>query len=339
MGGTLVIQTAFIGDVVLATALVESLHLVDPKEPIDVLVRKGNEGLFRSHPFVRKVWVWDKQNKKYAHALGLVKSFRQNHYRAVINVQRYGVSALMTVFSGAQITIGFKAHWLSHFFTQAIPHQIAADGTQHEIERNLELLKALYPQKNLVLQKPRLYPDTAATTAAAPFQQEPYCCVAPGSVWFTKTLPLAQWADLINALPETFKVYVLGGPSDKALGEALLKLIQRKGVENLAGRLDFLGAAALQQGATMNYVNDSAPMHFCSAVNAPVTAVYCSTVPGFGYGPLSTISHVVSTPLVLSCRPCGNHGKKACPENHFQCAKTIRNADLLAVLPPSANTP
>jgi ADP-heptose:LPS heptosyltransferase len=39
--------------------------------------------------------------------------------------------------------------------------------------------------------------------------------------------------------------------------------------------------------AAMNYVNDSAPMHFASAVNAPVTAVYCSTIPAFGFGPLS----------------------------------------------------
>ena len=45
--------------------------------------------------------------------------------------------------------------------------------------------------------------------------------------------------------------------------------------------------------AKMNYVNDSAPMHIASAVNAPVTAVFCSTVPEFGFGPLSDVSIIV----------------------------------------------
>lgn len=70
----------------------------------------------------------------------------------------------------------------------------------------------------------------------------------------------------------------------------------------------------------MNYVNDSAPMHLCSAVNAPVTAIYCSTIPEFGFGPLSDNSHILQTKEKLSCRPCGLHGFKSCPEKHFKCA-------------------
>ena len=85
----------------------------------------------------------------------------------------------------------------------------------------------------------------------------------------------------------------------------------------------FLASAALQKGAVLNYVNDSAPMHFASAVNAPVVAIYCSTVPDFGYGPLSDTSFIIETKQSLSCRPCGLHGKKQCPLKHFNCAETI----------------
>jgi heptosyltransferase-2 len=74
-------------------------------------------------------------------------------------------------------------------------------------------------------------------------------------------------------------------------------------------------------------------MHFASAVNAAVTAVYCSTVPAFGFGPLSDNSHIVETPVPLACRPCGLHGRKACPLGHFHCARFITNEQLLAVLP------
>jgi heptosyltransferase-2 len=79
----------------------------------------------------------------------------------------------------------------------------------------------------------------------------------------------------------------------------------------------------------MNFVNDSAPMHFASAVNAPTTAIFCSTIPKFGFGPLSDQSFVVETNEALSCRPCGLHGKKACPEGHFKCGKTINVKNLI----------
>jgi heptosyltransferase-2 len=77
------------------------------------------------------------------------------------------------------------------------------------------------------------------------------------------------------------------------------------------------------QGAVMNYVNDSAPMHIASAMNARVTAVFCSTVPAFGFTPLSDHHCIVQTQHPLDCRPCGLHGYKACPKGHFKCAETI----------------
>jgi heptosyltransferase-2 len=88
----------------------------------------------------------------------------------------------------------------------------------------------------------------------------------------------------------------------------------------MAGRLTFLESAALMRRATMNYVNDSAPLHIASAVDAPVTAVFCSTLPAFGFGPLSPSARVVQVEG-LSCRPCGVHGRRSCPEGHFACAQ------------------
>ena len=86
------------------------------------------------------------------------------------------------------------------------------------------------------------------------------------------------------------------------------------------------------QNAKMNYVNDSAPLHLASALNAPVTAVFCSTIPNFGFGPLSDISHIVQVNEKLDCRPCGLHGFKECPEKHFKCALNIKTEELLKTL-------
>ena len=70
----------------------------------------------------------------------------------------------------------------------------------------------------------------------------------------------------------------------------------------------------------MNYVNDSASLHLGSAMNAPTTAIFCSTVPEFGFGPLADQSRVVQTPEPLDCKPCTLHGRKACPLGHYRCA-------------------
>jgi heptosyltransferase-2 len=324
----LVIQTAFIGDVVLATALIENLHQQWPDVKMDILVRKGNESLFESHPFLNQVLVWDKKNNKYQNWVGLLFKIRSRQYDVVLNAQRFAATGAWTAFSKAKIKIGFDKNPFSFLFTHAVVHQFSEKG-QHEIDRNHQLLSSLFVTK---VAMPKLYPTSADEIAVSSYQQLPYLCIAPASVWFTKQFSIEKWVDLINELTFKGPIYLIGGPGDKLLCDQILQKINRKSVVNLAGRLSFLASAALQKKAVLNYVNDSAPMHFASAVNAPVVAVYCSTLPDFGFGPLSDKSFIVQTNEALSCRPCGIHGKKQCPLKHFDCAKTIKMDQLIAPL-------
>ena len=324
----LVIQTAFIGDVVLATALIENLHQQWPEVKMDILVRKGNESLFESHPFLNQVLVWDKKNNKYHHWVGLLFKIRSNQYDVVINAQRFAATGAWTALSGAKIKIGFNKNPFSFLFTNSVVHQFSEKG-QHEIDRNHQLLSSLFVSK---VAMPKLYPTASDELAVINYQQTPYLCIAPASVWFTKQFSIEKWVDLINQIPFEGPIYLIGGPGDKLLCDQILQKINRKSVVNLAGRLSFLASAALQKKAVLNYVNDSAPMHFASAVNAPVVAVYCSTLPDFGFGPLSDHSFIVQTNEALTCRPCGIHGKKQCPLKHFDCAKTIKMDQLIAPL-------
>lgn len=315
----LIIQTAFIGDVVLTTAMLEALHQHNPALSISILVRKGNETLFKAHPFIIQVLVWDKKQNKYGHWLQLLFTIRKNQFDAVINVQRYAATGLWTALSGAKMKIGFDKNPLAFLFTNSIPHQSVVKGL-HETERNHALLSPLGLFPNA---KPVLYPSLQDKKALEGYQSVPYLCIAPASVWYTKQFPMHQWIQLLNSIPFDGPIYLLGGPGDKPLNDHILQAVQKNNLVNMAGRLSFLASAALQKGAVLNYVNDSAPMHFASAVNAPVVAIYCSTVPDFGYGPLSDTSFIVETKQALSCRPCGLHGKKQCPLKHFNCAETI----------------
>jgi len=121
----------------------------------------------------------------------------------------------------------------------------------------------------------------------------------------------------MDLLDDNINIYLLGGPDDFDDCEGLKINSKHSKVVNLAGELNMIESGALMKYAMMNYVNDSAPMHVASSVNAPTTAIYCSTIPEFGYGPLSDTSRILEVQEKLACRPCGLHGHMACPQKHF----------------------
>ena len=325
----LVIQTAFIGDVVLSTALLESLHEQYPLAAIDIMVRQGNDSLFTQHPFINEVIVWNKKNKKYIHWLQLLFKIRKSKYDAIVNVQRFAATGLWTALSKAKFKIGFDKNPFSFLFTHAIKHLEIQNG-MHEIDRNHQLIEVL---GTIFLNKPKLYPTADDVEQVKKYQGLPYLCIAPASVWYTKQYPIANWVAFLQAIPFDGPIYILGGAGDRSIGDKIIDALgSNKQLINLAGALGFLASAALQHKALLNYVNDSAPMHFASAVNAPVVAIYCSTIPAFGYGPLSDQRFVVQTEENLACRPCGIHGKKKCPLEHFHCAHSIQIQQLTAPL-------
>lgn len=312
----LLIQTAFIGDVVLATPLIEKLRKHYPDSEIDFLLRKGNEGLLYGHPYLRQVILLDKKKGKYKNLVKLIGNIRKEKYDYVINLQRFFASGLLTAFSGSKHTIGFNKNPLSFLFSESVDHDISAgDKDQHEVKRNLSLIEGI---TDASIVRPRLYPSAADFKKIIPTRD--YVCIAPASVWFTKQFPVAKWVELISRIPDGYTIYLMGAKGDIALCEEIRQKSGNAGIEILAGRLSFLESAALMKNARMNFVNDSAPLHFASAMNAPVAAMYCSTVPAFGFGPLSDISYIFETTETLDCRPCGLHGKAACPKGHFKCA-------------------
>jgi heptosyltransferase II len=323
----LVIQTAFIGDVVLATGIIEKLHAFFPEAEIDFLLCKGNESLLQNHPFLYEVLIWEKNKNKYGNLFSLLRKIRATEYDKVINVQRFAATGFLTAFSQAKETIGFDKNPFSFLFTKKIKHQIStSEKPLHEIERNNLLIEYF---TNAIAAKPKLYPSKSDTEKIKTYSSKPYICIAPASVWFTKQYPKGKWISFIDKLPSHLNIFLIGAPSDKILCDAIKNASTHISVTNLSGQLSFLQSASLQKTALMNYVNDSAPMHFASAVNAPVTAIYCSTLPSFGFGPLSDKNFIVEIEENLYCRPCGLHGRKACPEGHFRCALDIKDEQLL----------
>ena len=327
MKNVLVIQTAFIGDAILGTALLQHLHTTFPESQIDYLVRDGNQSLFTNHPFLRKVLVWDKKNSKYAGLLSVLKLVRNQKYDAVYNIQRFAASGFITALSGAKQTIGYSNNPLSFMFTKSVKHRFGRGfESVHEVDRVLDLVEA-----NSARTLPKLFPSEQDQKKTETLKDGAYITIAPASVWFTKQVPIQKWVELINQVPESTKVYLIGAKSDEGLADEVAKASSRPTV-NLAGKLKLLETAALLKDSVMNYANDSAPIHLASAVNAPMCEVFCSTVPEFGFTPLSDKAFIVQTEEKMNCRPCGMHGKAACPKGHFNCANSIDVNQMISAL-------
>lgn len=321
----LVIQTASIGDVILATAVAEKLHAYYPDSQIDMMIKKGYESLFEGHPYLNKVYTWDKKHHKYNSLIGIWRQIRHQRYDLIVNIQRYAATGFITAFGKAKETSGFNKNPFSCFFTHKIKHEIGVKGV-HEVDRNQKLIAHITDDKAA---RPGLYPSEDVFEKVKHYKSERYICVAPCSLWFTKQFPEDLWIQFLKLVPEDLKVYLLGGKDDSALCDRIITQVPNKDIESLAGHLNLLESAALMRDAAMNYVNDSSPMHLASSQNAPITAIYCSTVTGFGFGPLSDNSVVVEENRNLSCRPCGLHGYKKCPKEHFNCAYFIDIKELI----------
>lgn len=339
----LVVQTAFIGDVVLATSLAETMLAESAKLgsrdfQIDFLVRKGNEELLANNPFVNRARVWDKK-KKIRSLLKNILSIRKEKYDAVVNVQRFFNSGLITAFSKGRQKIGFAQNPLSFAFDHKVNHRIPheADGEfWHEIQRNARLLTPLFPALNpRQAARPKLYFNQSIKDKIDGITRDkkPYVVLAPTSVWFTKQWSASKWSELAKLLNKDFHLFFIGAPADRKAIDGITG--DEPNCSNLAGTLSLLESACLMKEARRVFVNDSAPLHLASSANAKTTAIFCSTVPDFGYYPLSEDSVVVTRKPRLSCQPCGLHGRKECPLGHFKCSLEIPAIEVAATAFPN----
>ncbi len=325
----LIIQTAFIGDVILASSLIEHLHAIIPDTQIDFFLRKGNESLLQTNPHLKNIWIWNKSQGKFKSLIKLLFQVRKEKYDAVLNIQRFFNSGFITAFSGAKYKVGFSANPMSFLFTHKIEHRIPHEtmgGHFHEVQRNAQLLTPILenytiaPVQNL---KPKLYFDQSDEKAIKELSlATPYFVLAPASVWYTKQWHESKWRELIEQLQLQGQVVLIGGPTD---AEFINKLSPQDNsrILNLVGKLSLRQSALLMKNAKRVFVNDSAPLHLASSVDAKTTAIFCSTIPEFGYFPLSSESVLIQREPRLDCMPCGLHGHKSCPQGHFKCAMDI----------------
>ncbi len=318
----LVLQPAFLGDVVLTLPLLSRLKETSPTAQISLVARQGVEELLTPHPWIDQLYLWDKTWRGW---LALWDRLRRTPWTGVIAVHRYFRMGLLGRLVPAKHRATFDKNPLSRWYDYRAPHQFA-EGL-HEVERNLGLLAGLSIAPTRPA-PPWLFPPSEAWQRVKALPK-PYLVVAPASRWPTKEAPFSLWQAFLAKLPRHFYVYLTGTAADRARLEGLTDSPR---VQNLAGRLSLLELAALIGGAHRVFSVDSATTHIASAMGTPTTTVFCATTPLYGFGPLSPYSDIVETREALRCRPCGLHGHQTCPLQHFRCGTSLSAETLLASL-------
>jgi heptosyltransferase-2 len=322
----LVIQTAFIGDLVLTTPLIRAIRRGFPYARISVLAIPQTADLLVGNPHVDNVVLYDKRGKERTIRafLKLVDRLRKEHFDLAIVPHRSFRSALLAALSGIPQRIGFNTSIGAFLFT----HRVFYRKDAHEIERNLDLLNRF----GICLQdkSPEIFPSLQDRERITEFLREngiqtshKLVAIAPGSVWSTKCWPPERFAEVARLLFEQFeiKVVLIGGEADRQLCQQIAKVLPRGVGTVAAGQMSLCQSAALLERCTLLLSNDSAPVHLSVAMKTPVVAIFGPTVPAFGFAPWGEGHTVVQKQL--KCRPCGVHGSKRCPRGHFQCMKGI----------------
>ena len=320
---TVVIQTAFLGDVVLTTGLLT--HLAGEFGPVDVITTKAAAPLLEHHPAVARVRVFDKHGADRG-VRGLFRaaaSLGQSGYERAYLPHRSHRSAALARLAGIPVRIGFEGSPGRWGYTR----RVARPPQGHEAERLLALAEPAAGTRARVALG--LTPGDRAEAAAWIDAQGiggRFVAVAPGSIWGTK-----RWTGyqaLIAELDEP--VVVVGGPEDAALGAALRSAAPDR-VHVAAGALSLRGSAALIERARLLVTNDSAPLHLASAVGTRTVAIFGPTVPAFGFGPRGEADRIVEL-AGLACRPCSPHGPMVCPLGHHRCMREIGAAAVMEAI-------
>ncbi len=309
----LVIQTAFLGDVILTTPLLSLL--AERHGPVDVVTTPAAAVLLETHPAVRSVIRYDKHgsDKGWRGLRKVASELRARRYASVYLPHRSFRSAVLAMLSGATERVGFGDSAAAITYTR----RISRPAQGHEVERLLTLAGSTGSAPDVSLALTASDYAMADGWLAAHGVNTRFIALAPGSIWGTKRWP--YYAELATGLDRP--CVVVGGADDRSLAEAILAAAPGRTV-SAVGELGLRASAALIQRAAVLVTNDSAPLHLATAVGTPIVALFGPTVPDFGFGPRGR-GDVTLGRDGLACRPCSKHGPVTCPLGHHRCMREL----------------
>jgi lipopolysaccharide heptosyltransferase II len=312
----LVINLAFLGDVILSTPVVRALKRVYPMADIHMLVTPATREIAEGNPYCDKVIVYDKRGKdqNLIALWRLISHLRQEKYDLAVSMNFALRGALVAWAAGARLRLGYDAQHAAMFLT----HIARADRSvpQAEAANHLALLKPLGIIDNDITLEYRV--DQAATEAVVGkltrTPGRPLVVICPYG-----RHPLNSWTQegyiaLLRRLAQVADCFLIGGQAEKPALDDLNSTADSVATV-LAGVLSISQLAALLKLADLVITVDTGPLHIAAAVGTPVLGIFGRSDYRI-WGPHGPYDRVLCKEP--ACWPCY---RREC--DHHSCMKQI----------------
>lgn len=308
-----------LGDVIQTLPALAFFKKNLPSAQIDWVVEERNAQLLLDHPYLSKVFLFNKSYfKNIFHFKNFLSKLRKEEYTAVIDFQGLLKSALITLLTKNMYTIGFSNYREGSSFFYKVKFS-PYDKELHAVKRYLLLAKKSYlfllKGKEVDSEEIEIVRDVPLPEEKPPYLEgeKPYFILISSARWETKLWPLSHWEDFIRLskdLREDFDFYFVGNNNEtfKNFAERLSE--KYEGVYSLVGKTNLKELVYLIKRCEIVITVDTGPMHLASLLNKPIIALFGPTSEN-RTGPWS--DEFIVLKANLPCQPCF---KKKCAHTH-----------------------
>jgi predicted lipopolysaccharide heptosyltransferase III len=303
----LIINLAFIGDVILTTPVARGLRAAFPQARIDMLVIPAAAPISELNPYIDHVMVYDKRgkHKKMTAVWSLIRELRKQRYDLTISTNFALRNAMVAWATGARYRVGYNAQHSSWFLT----HVTSAIRTQyrHEVENQLDVLKPLdIKVDDTSLQLEVCEKDTKyLQTVVKRTPGKQLVVVCPAGSYQRKSWETQGYAQFLQEISKIANCCLIGGKAEQNLLNEINELSGNVG-QVFAGTLTLGQVAALLKATDLLLSVDTGPLHIGQAVGTPTLGLFGPTDPGV-WGPRGNKDCVIYRPE--DCSPCWGRGE------------------------------
>ncbi len=324
----LVIAPNWIGDAVMSQPLLAAIQNAYPHAAIDVLATPWVAPVYRACSEVSELIEADLRHGQLQWGIrrALATQIKKRNYASCYVLPNSLKSALIPWLANIPVRVGYQGELRRFLLTET---KANSPKTQRiPMVEHYASLCAPSSKRNATIPSPHLTPGASALESArtrlqsAGIQSDTLVVLCPGAEYGpSKRWPAAHFAalaQLILAANPNASVVLLGSPSDRAIGDAIVSGAASQGrIVNWCGATSLDEAIAIIGLCSKVVSNDSGLMHIAAALDVPQIAVFGSSDPNHT-PPNSAKATVIS--LHLPCSPCH---QRECPLGHLNCLNQI----------------
>ncbi|RUV34432.1 glycosyltransferase family 9 protein [Mesorhizobium sp. M7A.F.Ca.MR.148.00.0.0] len=339
----LIIQTKYIGDVVLTSALVRNLRLSYPQASVTMLCAPGLKEFIVAQGIADVAVGFESRGrgrtlrKRLSDYRGVISDLRHRRFDLSIDLTDSKTSRIMHRLIGAPLRVGFDpSEHPMKFWEIQLANVLAATfghGGPHYLYRNLSPLRAL--GLDCEDPTPRLQPTSTAQEECARLLAEnalakkSYVAVHAGARFEGRCWPPQHFAAVIDEVyaKTGLRSLLVGGPDEGLAAQRILE-VAASPVASVVGKASLEVLTALLAEASIFLGNESGPMHIAASVGTPGVGLYGLTSPE-QWGPFGVPNRTLQPPMPCPCIAPG-----VCKENNaggVYCVQRLQVADVAAV--------